>query len=126
LKSAGLLRVYAGTTPEKAHETVAVIKHELRQLAEGGVTEDELQLAQTSIKSSVVMRNESTGARRAVIGTQWWQRGAVRTLEETKRLIEEVTVERVNALARRLEMADHLTLAAIGPRTVEELMQNGH
>ncbi len=125
MKTAGLLRIYAGTTPEKAHESVAVIRDELRRLADDGITEDELALAQTSLKSSVVMRNESTAARRTVIATQWWYRGAVRTLEETRREIEAVTVERVNALARSMEMADRLTLATIGPRPVEELMQHG-
>jgi predicted Zn-dependent peptidase len=124
LKTVGLLRVYAGTTPEKAHETAAVIRDELRRIADEGVTEDELVLAQTSLKSSVVMRNESTAARRAVIASQWWYRGAVRTLEETKREIEAVTVERVNALTRHLEMADRLTVATIGPRPVEELIPN--
>lgn len=120
-KRVGLLRIYAGTTPEKAHETVGVVQTELRRLVDEGVTEDELRLAQTSLKSSIIMRNESTGARRSVIGTQWWYRGAVRTLEETRREIEAVTVERVNGLARRLALADHLTLATIGPRTAEEL-----
>jgi predicted Zn-dependent peptidase len=125
LKSTGLLRVYCGTTPEKAHESVKVIAAELRRLADEGVTEDELRLAQTSLKSSIVMRNESAGARRTVIGTQWWMRGAVRTLEETRREIEAVTVERVNALARRLAPADNLTLVTIGPRAAEELMNHG-
>lgn len=125
LKAHGLLRVYCGTTPEKAHESVRVITGELRRLADAGVTEDELRLAQTSLKSSIVMRNESTGARRTVIGTQWWMRGAVRTLAETRREIEAVTVERVDALARRLAMADNLTLVTIGPRPAEELMNHG-
>jgi predicted Zn-dependent peptidase len=125
LKAHGLLRVYCGTTPEKAHESVRVIIAELRKLADEGVTEDELRLSQTSLKSSIVMRNESAGARRTVIGTQWWLRGAVRTLEETRQEIEAVTVERVGALARRLAMADNLTLVTIGPRSAEELMNHG-
>jgi predicted Zn-dependent peptidase len=125
LKAHGLLRVYCGTTPEKAHESVRVIIAELRKLADGGITEDELRLSQTSLKSSIVMRNESAGARRTVIGTQWWLRGAVRTLEETRQEIEAVTIERVGALARRLAMADNLTLVTIGPRTAEELMNHG-
>jgi predicted Zn-dependent peptidase len=124
LKSHGLLRVYCGTTPDKAHESVQVIIAELRKLADEGVTADELRLAQTSLKSSIVMRNESSGARRSVIGTQWWLRGAIRTLEETRREIEAVTVERVNALARRLAPHEHLTLVTIGPRRAEELIDH--
>lgn len=124
-KAAGLMRIYCGTTPEKAHESVEVIQAEMRKLAEGGVTEEELRLAQTSLKSSIIMRNESAGARRAVLGTQWWYLGLVRTLEETRQQIEAVTAERVNALVRRLDMADRLTLAAIGPRSAEELIKNG-
>ena len=125
LKTLGMLRVYAGTTPEKAHETVAVVKDELRRLADEGVTDEEVRLAQTSLKSSIVMRNESTGARRTVIGAQWWYRRAIRTLEETRQEIEAVTVERVNELARRLKFTDNLTIVTIGPRTVEELTDYG-
>jgi predicted Zn-dependent peptidase len=125
MKTTGLLRLYAGTTPERAHETVAVITAELRRLADDGVTEDEVRLSRTSLKSSIIMRNESSGARRSVIGTQWWYRGAVRTLEETQREIEAVTVGRVNALAQRLMRVDQITAATIGPRAAEELMQHG-
>lgn len=124
LKAHGLMRVYCGTTPEKAHESVTVIVEQLHRLVDGGVTGDELRLAQTSLKSSIVMRNESSGARRSVIGTQWWLRGAVRTLEETRQEIEAVTIERVNALARRLAPPANLTLVTIGPRTAEELMDH--
>jgi predicted Zn-dependent peptidase len=124
LKAHGLMRVYCGTTPEKAHESVSVIVEQLRRLVDGGITDDELRLSQTSLKSSIVMRNESTGARRTVIGTQWWLRGAVRTLAETRAEIEAVTVERVNALARRLAPDANLTLVTIGPRTAEELLDH--
>ena len=37
LRDAGMIRIYAGTVPQKAHETVEVTLEELRKLESGAV-----------------------------------------------------------------------------------------
>ncbi|HZC77527.1 MAG TPA: pitrilysin family protein, partial [Ktedonobacterales bacterium] len=59
--------LYAGTTPDKSHETVKVLLDELRVLREQGVTEDELARAKVQLKSELVMRGESSSARMAAL-----------------------------------------------------------
>ncbi len=121
LKEAGFVRVYAGTTPEKAHESVEVILNELTKLEQGGVTEDELRRAKTLLKSNVIMRSESSGARRRAIATQWWYEGRIRTLEEIRDEIDAVTTDQIKRLAASLGMTTNVVLTAIGPRSQEEL-----
>jgi len=121
LKEAGFVRVYAGTTPEKADQSVAVILDELSKLEQGGVTEDELRRAKTLLKSNVIMRSESTGARRRAIATGWWYEGRIRTLDEIRNDIDAVTTDGIKRLAGSLGMTTNVVLTAIGPRSEEEL-----
>jgi predicted Zn-dependent peptidase len=126
LSDAGMIRIYAGTVPQKAHETVSVTLDELRKLEAGGVREDELVRAKTLVKSRLIMGGESTRVRRNTIGTSLWYEGFVRTLDELRNLIEAVPAEQIQAAARRLEISSRFTLAAIGPCTAEELLGNEH
>src|SRR5579884_1516935 len=45
LERSGMVRVYAGTTAERAHESVDVILDELGKLVSEGITDDELMLS---------------------------------------------------------------------------------
>ncbi len=119
--TSGFVRIYAGTVPEKADQTVAVILDELAKLEADGVTEDELQRAKTLLKSNVIMRSESTAVRRRAIATAWWYEGRVRTLEEIKERIDAVTLDQIKRLGASLGMSTRIVLTAIGPRSEEEL-----
>ena len=121
LKDTGFVRIYAGTVPEKADQTVAVILDELAKLERDGVTEDELQRAKTLLESNVIMRSESSTVRRRVIATSWWYEGRIRTLEEIKQEIDAVTTEQIKRLAGSLGMTTNIVLTAIGPRSEKEL-----
>jgi predicted Zn-dependent peptidase len=121
LKDAGFVRIYAGTVPEKADQTVAVVLDELGKLERDGVTEDELRRAKTLLKSNVIMRSESTAVRRRTIATSWWYEGRIRTLEEIKERIDAVTTDDIKRLAGALGMTTNVVLTAIGPRSQEEL-----
>lgn len=122
LRDAGMIRIYAGTIPARAPETVQVILEELRKLEADGVTDEELHRAKTVLKSSVIMRSESTRVRRSAIGAGLWYEGRVRTLDEVRSLIEAVSGEQIREAARTLGLSRVLTLAAIGPRSAEELL----
>ncbi len=61
-KHAGRMICYAGTTHDRAQETLNVTLEEIRRL-EGGITEEELHRCKASAKSSLIMQQESTRAR---------------------------------------------------------------
>jgi predicted Zn-dependent peptidase len=122
LRDAGMIRIYAGTVPQKAHETVAVILNELRKLEADGIYEDELARAKTVLKSRIIMAGENTRVRRSAIGASLWYENRVRTLDEIRALIEAVTSGQIQQVAQRLQISSQFTLAAIGPRSAEELL----
>lgn len=121
LEKAGMVRVYCGTSAERAHESVEVILDELRKLERGGITEDELRLAKTRLKSQLIMRSESTSSRMVANLRNWWFERRLRTLEEVKDLIDHVTVDEIESVVSELGITDTITAVAVGPRTEDEL-----
>jgi predicted Zn-dependent peptidase len=114
--------LYAGTTPEKSPETVKVMLGELRNLREHGVTEDELSRAKVQLKSELVMRGESASARMSALARSWWFERRLIPIQEIKEAIDAVTTEQIIGLLGRFPPAEPLIIAAIGPRTEQELI----
>ena len=114
--------LYAGTTPEKAHETVTVMREEMRLLREEGVSADELERAKVQLKSELVMRGESSAARMGSLARSWWFEHRLIPIQETKQAIDNVSQEQIMELLRRFPPAQPLVIAAIGPRDRQELI----
>jgi predicted Zn-dependent peptidase len=121
-KHIGALRIYAGTTPEQAHECLEVILNELRKLEQEGITADELERAKIQLKSENVMRGEGSGARMGAIARSWWFERKVHPIQEVKASIDAVTQESIMELLRNHSLLSPLTVAAIGPLSQEELI----
>lgn len=121
MEQAGMMRVYVGTSAERAHESVEVVMDELRKLERDGITEDELRLSKTRLKSQLVMRSESTLARMASNLRSWWFEGELHSLSDVARLIDDVDLSAVSNLVGGLGITDHMTAVALGPRTEDEL-----
>jgi len=118
----GALRIYAGTTPEQAHECLQVIVNELRKLEQEGITADELERAKIQLKSETIMRGEGSGARMGAIARSWWFERKVHTIQEVKESIDAVTQESILDVLRTHSLLSPLTIAAIGPLSQEELV----
>lgn len=121
LERAGFVRIYVGTSADRAHESVEVVMAELDRLVRGGVTEDELALAKTRVKSQVIMRSESTLARMSSNLRTWWYEQQLHSLDSIRDLIDHVTVEEIGTLLESLRPVEHLTVVGLGPKTQEEL-----
>lgn len=121
-KHGGSMRIYAGTTPEQAHECLEVIVNELRKLEESGITQDELDRAKVQLKSENVMRSEGSGARMGALARSWWYDRKLRTVQEVKDAIDAVTVEQVAQVLKNYRLLEPLTVAAIGPLQGDELL----
>lgn len=116
LKDAAGVMCYAGTTPDKAQETLDVTIAEFRRLAEG-ISEEELERAKVGLKSSLIMQSESSGSRAGAIGSDYYMLGRVRSLDEIKERIEATTVDSIVGSLKRKPFED-FTIVTIGPREV--------
>lgn len=116
LKDYAGISCYAGTTPDKAQQTLEVIWEQFRRLKDG-ITEDELQRAKVSLKSSLIMKSESTRARSASIAGDYFLLGRVRTLDEIRNGIKTLTVDSVLEFLRQHPF-ETFTAVTIGPKEI--------
>jgi predicted Zn-dependent peptidase len=124
LEKTGLVRIYVGTSAERAPESVEVVYEVLRELARGGVREDELARAKTRLKSQVVMRSESSYARMASNLRSWWTEGRLHALQEVSDRIDAVTTSEILDVIGDLHVDETVAAVALGPRSREDLF--GH
>ena len=117
LKEAAGIMGYAGTTPDKAQETLDVIMDQFRHLQEG-ITAEEMARAKVGLKSSLILQSESSGSRAGSIGTDYSMLGRVRSLDEIKRNIEATTAESVTGFLRRNPFKE-FAVVTIGQRAIE-------
>ena len=87
---------YAGTTPDKAQETLDVIIDQFNRL-KNRINDDEMQRAKVGLKTSLIMQCESTAARSGGMAGDYFFLGRVRSVEEIRDKIaglEAVAVEK--------------------------------
>lgn len=107
---------YAGTTNERAQETLDVTLQELMQFGDE-ITEEELQRCQARAKSSLIMQGESTMARSGSLVRDWFHLGRLTTLEEIRQHVEELTVPDVQDFAQN-HSAQQFQILTIGPEAL--------
>jgi len=117
LKEVAGIACYAGTTPEKAQETLDVITAEFNRLGDG-ISEEEIKRAKVGLKSALVLQSESSGSRASGIGGDYYTLGKVRSLDEIKNKIEATTVNSVLGFLSNNKFKD-FTVVTIGPKKVK-------
>ncbi|MDX1962822.1 MAG: pitrilysin family protein [Pirellulales bacterium] len=108
---------YAGTSADRAQETLDVTLGELKRLPLG-IEESELNRLKARVKSGLIMQQESSSARAGAIAREWYHLGRVRTLAEIGQKVDELSVESINAYLRRQPPRD-FTVVTIGPRELQ-------
>jgi predicted Zn-dependent peptidase len=117
LKEAAGIACYAGTTPDKAQETLDVITAEFNRLGDG-ISEEEIKRAKVGLKSALVLQSESSSSRAGGIGGDYYMLGRVRSLDEIKNKIEATTVDSVLSFLRNNKFKD-FTVVTIGPKEIK-------
>ena len=117
IKGYGQVLCYAGTTVERAQQTLDVLLGELKRLGEG-IEEDELARCKARAKSSLIMAQESTGGRASSLARNWFYLGRVITLDEVRAKIEALTTASVLEHVREFPAKD-FTILTIGPQPLK-------
>jgi len=116
----GMIGIYAGSTPERAQETLDTILREVTRF-EQGVTVDEFRRAKIGMKSRLVMHGESTGARAAALASDWYRLGRCRSLAEIAAEIDAVRHDTLNQwIAGSMGAAwrKSMTICTVGQQTL--------
>lgn len=114
LKHAGEVLCYAGTTNERAQQTLDVTLAELRRLGDG-IGDDELDRCKAGAKSSLIMQQESTRSRAGSLARDWHHLGRVRPVAEVRTEIESLTTARVLDYVHAHPAGD-VTVLTLGPQ----------
>ena len=92
LQTRGAILGYAGTTPERAQETLDVALREIETLKDG-IEQAELDRLKVRVQSSVIMEQESSWSRVSSLISDWYHRGRVVTMRELEERVEALRVE---------------------------------
>jgi predicted Zn-dependent peptidase len=108
---------YAGTSADRAQETLDVTLAEITRLARSGVEAEELEMMRAGLKSTLIMQQESTMSRSGSLASDWYYLGRVRPLAEISGSLDALTPDAVGAFAAR-QGFDDLTILTLGPKAL--------
>ncbi|MBM4069735.1 MAG: insulinase family protein [Planctomycetes bacterium] len=113
-KELACILCYAGTTNERAQETLNVTLAEVCRL-EDGIFAEEVERVQAGLKSSLIMQEESTSARAGALASDWYYLGRVRSLQEIQDAVDALTPRKIVNHLRRFPPGD-FTMVTLGPK----------
>jgi predicted Zn-dependent peptidase len=113
---AGLFAAYAGTTPARARDVLSIVRDQLQDVGDGGLTEEEFERAKGHMKGSLVLSLDDPSGRMSRIGKSEISHGEILTVNEMLRRIDAVSFDTARTVAKRV-LSQPMALAVIGPFT---------
>ncbi|MFF3496728.1 M16 family metallopeptidase [Streptomyces sp. NPDC002795] len=110
----GLFGVYAGCRPSQVHDVLKICRDELDQVAQHGISDDEIRRAIGQLAGSTVLGLEDTGALMHRIGKSELCWGEQMSVDAMLERISAVTPDEVRAVARDI-LGQRPSLSVIGP-----------
>jgi predicted Zn-dependent peptidase len=108
---------YAGTTNERAQETLDVTLAELRRLQDG-IEPEEVERVQAGLKSSLIMQEESTSSRAGSLSSDWYYLGRVRSFDEIQAAVNGLSPASITGYLHRHPPRD-FTIVTLGPKPLD-------
>ncbi len=118
LKHQAAVVCYAGTSTERAQETLDVTLQEVDRLFRSGARAEELDMMRAGLKSSLIMQQESTMGRSGSLASDWYYLGRVRPLAEISAALDSLSAESVSEFAATQSL-DEMTLVTLGPKPLK-------
>ncbi|PTA68680.1 M16 family metallopeptidase [Deinococcus arcticus] len=116
LGAEGFLSVYAGSTPARAAETLAVVHEELARLSQG-LTPAEFERARAGLATSLVFGAESLRGRAHALTRDVALFGGVRAVAGLRAAVQALTLAQVNAFLADYHPIQGAAVVTLGPGT---------
>ena len=110
----GVLGFYAGCNPTKAIEVVEIIRGVLADVADNGMTHEEIERAKGAVRGSLVLSQEDSGSRMSRIGKNEIVYGQVMDFDDILKAISSVSATDIREIAGEF-LVKTPTLALVGP-----------
>ena len=118
----GVFTTYAGTTPARAPDVIGLLRRELADVRDGGLSQEEFVRAKGHVKGSTVLSLEDPGGRMSRLGKSEIAHGEILTVNESLRRIEAVTLDDARRVAERV-LSQPMTLTVLGPFSARALRE---
>ncbi|GAA4733381.1 pitrilysin family protein [Isoptericola chiayiensis] len=110
----GLFGLYAGCTPARVDDVTELMVAELERLADGGITDAELERSVGQLSGGLVLGLEDSGSRMSRLGKAELVLGELTTVDESLARIRAVTADDVRELAADLASRPR-SIVRVGP-----------
>jgi predicted Zn-dependent peptidase len=114
LKDRAAVLCYAGTSTDRAQQTLDVTLDEIHRLGRDGVEAEELDTMRAGLKSSLIMQQESSMSRAGSLASDWFYLGRVRSIDEISDSLDALTSASVGDFARQ-NTVEGMTVLTLGP-----------
>lgn len=113
-RDSGYMYVRAGLESKNINKAIEVIKKEMMKIAEKGVTERELKDAKTHIRGSLTLSMEDSSVQANWYAKQALFMKSIETPEQQLQAIEQVSLDEVKCLAKKVFKFQSMRVAVIG------------
>ena len=110
----GVLGFYAGCNPSKAVEVVEIFQSVLVDVADNGMTHEEIIRAKGAVRGSLVLSQEDSGSRMSRMGKNEIVYGQIMDFDDILKAIDRVSAEDIREIASEF-LVKTPTLALVGP-----------
>lgn len=112
---AGLFTIYAGTRPSNTTQVIELIRQNISELKNKGISASELSKTKEQLKGSLLLGLESSSSRMSRVGKMEITLGKYITLDEVVAKIDKVSLEDLREITQDLFNAKTLCFTALGP-----------
>jgi len=110
----GQIGFYAGCKPDKALEVLEIIREVLAEVADNGMSHEEIERAKGAVRGSLVLSQEDSGSRMSRIGKNEIVYGHVMGFDDILKAVTRVNEQDIRKIANAY-LTRTPTLALVGP-----------
>jgi predicted Zn-dependent peptidase len=118
----GQIGFYAGCNPSKAVEVINIIQEVLHDVANNGMSHEEIERAKGAVRGSLVLSQEDSGSRMSRIGKSEIVYGQIMGFDEILQAVARVTPEDIRVIASEF-LTKTPTLGVVGPYKSEAIFE---
>ncbi len=118
LVGTGIIGISFSTDPKYLKDTFRIVREELLNLCNKGITPDELVFAKENIKGTVLLDMENTQSRMALLARLVMYGGAIKSLDKYLNVIDKITKAEVDAVITRTMQPSKWASAMVLPKGV--------
>ncbi|MDR1917760.1 MAG: insulinase family protein [Christensenellaceae bacterium] len=110
----GYYYIFFSCTPKNTNLVIETTKAEIKKLLEGGITADELQKVKNIKRTDRLFESENTERINARNQDELANHNEIKTTEEYLKILDSITVEDVNAVAKKYLDVNKMLIATVG------------